>query len=245
MHPANGCVVVSSEFRISIFVFRPQPATFAFSFAVQFGIVVMVKFIITGIMCSFSFFVSQMISEFRVLALYVEHAAEIVEHDRSAGRSTGQKLLDHVKSCAQLHDRLIFYKDELNESYGYIILLELLFSTTYFCLSAFNMIFVGNKFVMVKGLLTLSNYLTEFFIFCMYGSMVEDSHVHLLRASYNSAWYGQRVPFRRSIMMIMARSQVPLQLNVGKVFLANLPLFLSVLKVSYSGVNALRAANAK
>lgn len=225
------------------FVF--QPWAFAFSFAFQFFIVITVKFIITGIMCSFTFFVSQMISEFRTLAAYVENAVAIVECDRSAGKTTEEKLMDHVKNCATLHERLIFYRDQLNESYGYIILLELLFSTMYFCLSAFNMIFVGNKFVMVKGILTLSNYLCEFFIFCMYGSMVEEAHVHLLRATYNSAWYAQSVPFRKSLMMIMSRSQLPLQLNVGKVFIANLPLFLSVLKVSYSGVNALRAANAK
>lgn len=218
---------------------------YAVSIVIQFFIVMTVKFIITGIMCSFSFFVSQMITEFQILATFIEHATEIVEYDRSTNRTTEQKLLDHLKMCTKLHDRLIFYKDQLNESYGFIILLELMFSTLYFCLSAFNMIFVGNKFVMVKGLLTLTNYLAELFIFCMYGSMVEDAHINLLRASYNSKWYRQPLRSRRSLMMIMYRSQVPLQLTVGKVFIANLPLFLSVLKVSYSGVNALRAANAK
>lgn len=218
---------------------------YAFSFVIQFLIVVTVKFIITGIMCSFSFFVSQMISEFQILSAYIEHAVEIVEYDQSVDKTTEQKLLDHMKRCVTLHDRLIHFKDQLNESYGYIILLELMFSTLYFCLSAFNMIFVGNRFVMVKGLLTLSNYLAELFIFCMYGSMVEDAHMGLLRASYSTSWYTQSVRFRRSLMMVMSRTQTPLQLTVGKVFIANLPLFLSVLKVSYSGVNALRAANAK
>jgi hypothetical protein len=69
--------------------------------------------------------------------------------------------------------------------------------------------------------------------------------VGLLRASYSAAWYAQPVRFRRSLMMVMSRTQTSLQLTIGKVFIANLPLFLSVLKVSYSGVNALRAANAK
>ncbi|KAF0765716.1 odorant receptor 4-like [Aphis craccivora] len=222
-----------------------QIGTYAFSFVIQFLIVMIVKFIITGIMCSFSFFVSQMISEFQILSAYVEHAVEIVEYDMSTGKTTDQKLLDHVKSCVMLHHRLIDFKDQLNESYGYIILLELMFSTLYFCLSAFNMIFVGNRFVIAKGLLTLSNYLAELFIFCMYGSMVEEAHMGLLRASYSAAWYSQPVRFRRSLMMVMSRTQTPLQLTIGKVFIANLPLFLSVLKVSYSGVNALRAANAK
>ncbi|KAE9545440.1 hypothetical protein AGLY_000983 [Aphis glycines] len=222
-----------------------QIGTYVFSFVIQFLIVMIVKFIITGIMCSFSFFVSQMISEFQILSAYVEHAVEIVEYDLSTGKTTDQKLLDHVKSCVMLHHRLIDFKDQLNESYGYIILLELMFSTLYFCLSAFNMIFVGNRFVIAKGLLTLSNYLAELFIFCMYGSMVEEAHMGLLRASYSAAWYSQPVRFRRSLMMVMSRTQTPLQLTIGKVFIANLPLFLSVLKVSYSGVNALRAANAK
>lgn len=225
--------------------FTFQVGMYMFSFTFQFIIVMVVKFIITGIMCSFSFFVSQMIAEFKILAVYIEHADDIVRFDPSTDKTTEDKLLDHVKNCVRLHDRLIFYKDQLNESYGYIILLELLFSTVYFCLSAFNMIFVGNKFVMVKGLMTLSNYLAEFFIFCMYGSMVEDAHLNLLRATYNTMWYTHPVRFRRSLMMIMSRSQAPLQLTVGKVFIANLPLFLSVLKVSYSGVNALRAANSK
>nr|UMT69212.1 odorant receptor 2 [Myzus persicae] len=222
-----------------------QVGMYALSYVIQFLIVVTVKFIITGIMCSFSFFVNQMISEFQILSAYIEHAVEIVEFDQSVDKTTEQKLLEHVKSCTMLHDRLIHFKDQLNESYGYIILLELMFSTLYFCLSAFNMIFVGNRFVMVKGLLTLSNYLAELFIFCMYGSMVEDAHMGLLRASYSAQWYAQPVRFRQSLMMVMSRTQTPLQLTVGKVFIANLPLFLSVLKVSYSGVNALRAANAK
>ncbi|XP_060837750.1 odorant receptor 4-like [Rhopalosiphum padi] len=222
-----------------------QIGMYAVSFVIQFLIVMTVKFIITGIMCSFTFFVSQMISEFQILSAYIEHAVEIVEYDQSTDKTTEQKLLDHVKSCVMLHHRLIDFKDQLNESYGYIILLELMFSTLYFCLSAFNMIFVGNRFVIAKGLLTLSNYLSELFIFCMYGSMVEDAHVGLLRASYSAAWYAQPVRFRRSLMMVMSRTQTSLQLTIGKVFIANLPLFLSVLKVSYSGVNALRAANAK
>lgn len=185
-----------------------------------------------------------MITEFYVLALYVEHTVDIVAYDRSVDQSTEQKLIDHLRDCAELHGRLCFYRDELNDSYGYIILLELLFSTTYFCLSAFNMLFVGNPFTIVKGILTLSNYLAEFFIFCMYGSMIEGAHVHLLRAAYGSVWYEQPVRCHRALMMIMSRTQIPLQLQVGKVFIASLPLFLSVLKVSYSGVNALRAANA-
>ncbi|XP_025200888.1 odorant receptor 4-like [Melanaphis sacchari] len=222
-----------------------QIRTYVFSFVAQILIVMIVKFIITGIMCSFSFFVNQMITEFQILSAYIKHAIEIVEYDISTDKTTEQKLLDHVKSCVMLHHRLIDFKDQLNESYGYIILLELMFSTLYFCLSAFNMIFVGNKFVIAKGLLTLSNYLAELFIFCMFGSMVEDAHVGLLRASYSAEWYTQSVRFRRSLMMIMSRTQTSLQLTIGKVFIANLPLFLSVLKVSYSGVNALRAANAK
>lgn len=218
---------------------------YSLTFAIQYTIVLIVKSIITGTLCSFSFFVTQLIAEFQILAAYVEHAVEIVEYDRSTGRTTESKMLNHIQNCVKLHNLLIHFKDELNESYNYIILLELMFSTLYFCLSAFNMIFVGSKFTIVKGLLTLSNYLAELFIFCMYGSMVEDAHIHLLRAAYGSAWYAHPIRCRMSLTMIMSRSQIPLQLTVGKVFLASLPLFLSVLKVSYSGVNALRAANAK
>lgn len=218
---------------------------YLFSLVTQFMIVMVVKFIITSIMCSFSFFVSQMIAEFKILATYIRYAEDIVQYNPSTDKTIDEKLLDHLKNCVKLHNRLIYYKDQLNESYGCIILLELLFSTVYFCLSAFNMIFVGNKFVMVKGLLTFSNYLAEFFIFCMFGSMVEDAHINLLRAAYNSMWYTRSIRFTRSLMMIMSRSQLPLQLTVGKVFIASLPLFLSVLKISYSGVNALRAANSK
>lgn len=220
-------------------------------------IVVVVKFIITGIMCSFSFFVGQMIVQFRVLATYVEHAAEIVAYRATddgdgdggqpperAGDDELPLLLAHIRDCVQMHDQLCRYREWLNESYGYVMLLELMFSTMYFCTSVFNVLFVGNPFVMVKGMLTLTNYLTEFFIFCMYGSMVEDTHDRLLQAAYGSAWYTRPVGFRRAIAMIMFRAQVPLQLKLSKVFVANLPLFLSVLKVSYSGVNALRAANA-
>lgn len=192
-------------------------------------------------MCSFSFFVNQLLTEFQILAVYLEHAVEIVEYDKSVDKTTEQKLLYHISQCVNLHNRLIDFKDELNESYGYIILLELIFSSMYFCLSAFNMIFVGNKFVMVKGFITLSNYLAEFFIFCMYGSMVEEAQMTLLRASYKCTWYEQSVRFRKALTIIMSRSQFVLQLTVGKVFIASLPLFLSVLKVSYSGVNALRA----
>lgn len=192
-------------------------------------------------MCSFTFFVNQLLTEFQVLAAYIEYSVEIVECNKAVGKTTEKKLLEHVSHCVKLHNRLIYFKDELNESYGYIILLELIFSSMYFCLSAFNMIFVGNKFVMVKGLLTLSNYLTEFYIFCMYGSMMEEAHITLLRASYDCRWYDQSIRFKKSLTMIMSRSQLPLQLTVGKVFIACLPLFLSVLKVSYSGVNALRA----
>lgn len=186
-----------------------------------------------------------MITEFQILAAYVEHATEIVEYDRSdSGQSVEQKLMEHVQNCVRLHGRLIHFKDELNKSYGFIILLEIMFSTVYFCLTAFNMIFIGNTFVMMKGLLTLSNYMAEFFIFCMYGSMVEDAHIKLLRATYMSPWYQQPVPYRRALAMIAYRSQRPLKLTVGKVFTVNLSLFLKMIKVSYSGVNALRAANA-
>lgn len=224
----------------------------------QFFIVLISKFIITGIMCSFSFFVGQMIVQFRVLATHVEYAAEIVAYRATndddndddgrppepVGDDKLPLLLAHIRDCVRMHNRLCHYQDRLNESYGYVMLLEMLFSTLYFCTSAFNALFVGNPFVMVKGLLILSNYLSEFFIFCMYGSMVEDAHGRLLRAAYSSEWYVRPVRFRRALAMIMYRAQVPLQLQVSKVFVANLSLFLSVLKVSYSGFNALRAANA-
>ncbi|XP_067633448.1 odorant receptor 10a [Eurosta solidaginis] len=93
------------------------------------------------------------------------------------------------------------------------------------------MMFTGFGIVIYIGY-TLA-VLGQLFIYCYGGSMVSESSVRLATVAFGCNWYACNPKLRRYILMIISRSQRPINLSVP-FFSPSLPTFASILQTSAS-----------
>ncbi|XP_077285473.1 odorant receptor 4-like [Arctopsyche grandis] len=78
-----------------------------------------------------------------------------------------------------------------------------------------------------------------------YGQMIIDEHSRIGIAAYNCHWYKYGPRFRRSILLVIQRSQKPLSTTIAKFNFMSHASFAQVMKTTYSYYNILQNLNTR
>ncbi|EZA58248.1 ObirOr5-C1 [Ooceraea biroi] len=149
-----------------------------------------------------------------------------------------------LKRCA-MHNNLIYnFTREIQDIFGTIIFFQFLSNCLIICLIAFNVsqmkVYIPEVLI---GMLTYMCCMTyQIFIFCWHGN---ELHLHSLRlalAAYSSNWFAGTEGFKRSLQIVMVRSQRPLTMSAGNIMLLSLDTFVQILRMSYSIFTVLQSS---
>ncbi|XP_066997533.1 odorant receptor 2a-like [Anabrus simplex] len=80
----------------------------------------------------------------------------------------------------------------------------------------------------------ISGALTQLGMFCYFGDQVQEESEAVAFAAYSAQWYHATPSVKRSIGIIMSRSQKPAILTMGKFADLSLDTFATILRGSYA-----------
>ncbi|XP_028047924.1 putative odorant receptor 92a [Monomorium pharaonis] len=88
--------------------------------------------------------------------------------------------------------------------------------------------------------LYISCMLTQIFLYCWYGNEVKVKSSEMVDNIFKMEWMTLDENRKKSLMIIMRRSLVPIQISCAYIIPMNLESFMSILKISYSTYNLLQ-----
>nr|XP_023017288.1 odorant receptor 4-like [Leptinotarsa decemlineata] len=102
---------------------------------------------------------------------------------------------------------------------------------------------IGNQIFKAKPVgaaIFLFGYMVSLFLLCYAGQRIIDESLSIAEVIYQSKWYEANTQMRRSIQFTLARSQIPLTLHAWPFGIFCFPLFMMIVKTSYSYLTLLR-----
>ncbi|XP_066598344.1 odorant receptor 13a-like [Prorops nasuta] len=150
-----------------------------------------------------------------------------------------------IKSLIGKHQRIISMSNDIEATFTYIILVQFLCSSLIICCIGF-VIAVGLRTNQELGmLLKMGSYYFpttfEAFIYCYIGEYLSNKSNAISYMAYEYEWYNLKTSECRLLMVLIMRSQKPLQLTVGKFMNLTLQQFTSIMKLSISYISLLLA----
>ncbi|CAH1404435.1 unnamed protein product [Nezara viridula] len=141
-----------------------------------------------------------------------------------------------IQMCVREHNTLLKYKNQLEELYNYIIVVQLAYSFSTICLTLFVISQEANVYEAMSELLpqTVSLFL-EIFLYCWAGQMISNHFEELRLAIYNSGWYNSsRMEDRSSVLIMQTFTTEPVQVTAVSVFHLNFHLYETICREAFT-----------
>lgn len=140
----------------------------------------------------------------------------------------------------EYHKRIIRYVEEMNTLVSTVCLVEIVLFGLLLMALLFTVVMASKTSQVVLGCVYI--FMIIFQLFAMYylsNELIEQSG-DIGYALYETPWYRLSVRNQKTVLLIIARTQRPLEVMIGNVAPITLQTFQSILNVSYSYFNILR-----
>ncbi|XP_017785832.1 PREDICTED: odorant receptor 46a-like [Nicrophorus vespilloides] len=153
-------------------------------------------------------------------------------------------LHDRVKECVEHHLKIIELLDNLESTFSTLFLIQFMGSLTALCVSLYqtSLMPVTNPTFIAMSTFTIAMGF-QIFIYCWNGNELSWHSIQVAKAAYESDWVDADEDVKRSIGMIMMRSQRMCILTAGKFSVISLDTFSKILRGSVSYFMVLRKIN--
>ncbi|XP_076229128.1 uncharacterized protein LOC116424882 [Nomia melanderi] len=145
-----------------------------------------------------------------------------------------------ARECARHLNYIYDFVAKMNERFELVLCVQ-------FLTSALSMCFVLYQFTQSDGNARLAEMfmyavcmLVEIFYYCWYGNEVRLKSLEIPDVIYASDWLNLDEKTKKTLLMIMIRSRIPMQFTSAHVVSMNIDTFMTVLKTSYSAYNVLQ-----
>ncbi|THK32954.1 odorant receptor Or1-like [Diachasma alloeum] len=145
-----------------------------------------------------------------------------------------------LAECVQHHLKIFQLTKENNKIFGIMIFLQYSLSSVVICLSVLRLSQV-NAFqpALISVILYLICMVSQVFMPCYSGHQITLQSSKVSDAIFSMDWPDLGVATKRSLILIMQRSQKPLQFTTGYIITLSIESFNSLMKLSYSVFNVL------
>nr|QHN69139.1 odorant receptor 11 [Sirex nitobei] len=156
-----------------------------------------------------------------------------------------EKTYDKLKECIKMHQMLIWYINELDETFNFLMLIQVVSSVLTLCVSGCQVCLgVSSTFWWRNIMFFLSGLIQILLIAWPCNELILNSEA-VADAAYRAVWYclpnnRHGKAYTRALLMIIMRSRQPCQLSVGKFCSMSLNTFCSVLSTAMSYFTMLR-----
>ncbi|XP_054725812.1 odorant receptor Or2-like [Anastrepha obliqua] len=149
--------------------------------------------------------------------------------------------LDNVKRCVAYHVRIIKFREDLEQFFS---LMSLLDASLYCVTLCMMLVYTTMEFTMpllIKGIGILLVLTTLIFLTYWLADTFTHESLNIAEVAYNTNWMDRDKEFRRCILLIIARSQRPLTLTAGGFKPMNMNTFMVIMRSSYSFFSLLQS----
>ncbi|XP_063978374.1 odorant receptor 4-like [Diachasmimorpha longicaudata] len=155
-----------------------------------------------------------------------------------------------LRMIVRKHDKLVRLAGDLEGSFSFVLLLQLLGCTLMFCFQGYGIIRLFtqgtlNIFQVLFAVTVVFATAIHFFFCCWAGEFLVSQSVLVGHAVYDCEWYKLPHLEARSLILIGLRKLRPLTLTAGKFSVLSFNLFLNVLKTSMSYLSMLMAVQSR
>nr|QJX74298.1 odorant receptor 18 [Ceracris kiangsu] len=151
---------------------------------------------------------------------------------------------DELRLWVEQHKDVIKLVQHLEQLLNMIILFQFLGGTIIICVTLYqSSAKTGEVTTLFKLQLYLGTMLSEIFMYCWYADGIVQQSARLATSAYSCGWPDAPQPFRRSVLIIMRRTQRPLFLTAGKFYTISRATFVRLINASYSYYALLRQMN--
>ncbi|XP_011705964.1 PREDICTED: odorant receptor 49b-like [Wasmannia auropunctata] len=112
-------------------------------------------------------------------------------------------------------------------------------STLVVCFSLYQISKTTAKAKYIEMTLYISCMLTQIFFYCWYGNELKIKSHQMIDKIFEMEWLELDENKKKSLMIIMKRAIVPIQITCAYIIPMNLSSFVGILKTSYSTYNLL------
>ncbi|XP_028038751.1 odorant receptor 4-like [Bombyx mandarina] len=140
---------------------------------------------------------------------------------------------DEIISVVKIHQRLIFYINDLENAFSVVNLINVLLSSVNICCVVFTIVFL-QPWMEMSDKFFLGAALTQMGIVCWYADDIYRASVGVSDAVYESGWYRTNTRCRRALLVVLQRSQKPLYFTALKFRSITMTTYSSILTTAYS-----------
>ncbi|XP_043285616.1 uncharacterized protein [Venturia canescens] len=192
-------------------------------------------------------------SQMKILKYRFEALPQIITAQKKSSESNGDEGEEKknrefeaqlLTDCIRHHVRIFQLASTLNGIFGFVIFLQFSISSLVLCVSVYEVSkekLFSPEFVAI--VMYLAAMLMQIFILCYYGNELSLQSVDICQAVYRMDWTSFEIETKRSLIVIMLRSQRPITFVCYNVIALSLDAFTSLIKLSYSVFNVLSTSD--
>ncbi|XP_039747785.1 odorant receptor 4-like [Pararge aegeria] len=172
---------------------------------------------------------------FYIFCMYLRMHFRILGHQfQNVVSVSGEETRKNLQKCVKRHQELIQLVNLLEILYSKSTLFNIISSSVLLCLSGFNITVVPNTSAILTFAPFLVMSLAQVFLICFFGDLLMASSIRISEAVYSCRWYDAEPAVRRSVLIIIIRSQKPCKVTASNFADLNLAAFTTILSRSWS-----------
>nr|ALR72551.1 odorant receptor OR6 [Colaphellus bowringi] len=152
------------------------------------------------------------------------------------GNEDGMIRNDKLRFCVAYHTHILGMADQLKYVVKFSVgHMSLVCALVFGCIG--NQIFRAKP---VGAVIFLLGYMVSLFLLCYAGQRIMNESLSIVDVIYNSKWYKGNTQIKKNVRFMMARCQIPVTLDAWPFGIFSFPLFMMIVKTSYSYLTLLR-----
>ncbi|XP_076295093.1 odorant receptor 10-like [Lasioglossum baleicum] len=168
---------------------------------------------------------------------------EVLKLDFSRFLEDEEDSAKRLTTLINRHRHLLALAEHLNDTIGFILILQLFSSCLLICTTGFQFIMslhVHNVVMVIKTVIVVGTLLTQMFAYSYVGEYSKNQFGGIGYFAYSSDWYNAPCCISKNILFVLMKTQCPVHLRAGRFFVVNLETYMSILKTSMSYLSVLR-----
>ncbi|CAL1676385.1 unnamed protein product [Lasius platythorax] len=147
---------------------------------------------------------------------------------------------DILRDCIYQHYHIFRFAFLINVKFRLTMTIQLIMSMFIVCFTLYQLSKTTAKAKYIEMIMFMTCMLTQIFFYCWYGNEVKLKSRQLIDDIFEMEWLTLDENIKKSLIIIMKRAVMPIQIISAYIIPMNLDSFMGVLKTSYSTYNLLQ-----
>ncbi|XP_015517776.2 uncharacterized protein LOC107222784 [Neodiprion lecontei] len=230
----NGSTSLLLPFRNYFSFERTEVYMYAFAYVYQVGASCQIFIGFVGTHALLVCLIMHICGELSVLSDKIMNLKKDMENDHDR----------RIRKIMMRHVRLMWMAKEMDTSFSFVFLTQVLCSSIMIAIAGFNVIMnseSNQKTALATFVFFEASVLVDLYGYCFVGEFLIIESERVSGAVYHCGWYELPPSQARDLILVMARAQKPLHLTVGKFFVFSSANFAEIVKTSMAYLSLLRA----